>query len=223
MIIGIAGKKGSGKDTLAELFVANGFKRYAFADHLREAASKIFKIDIKYFQDADLKDKPFKKKKLFRGYKNTPIRMDLRCRIDFVNYFKDVYDFNLMNHLEVFHGVEFEAPRDILQFIGTTVCRGLIRDDFHVRYVFKQIAEDHAKNYVISDARFANERAAIEKTNGINILVRRPSTLADSHISENDLGSPEDYFYVVDNSKDIQHMNDQVLNILENISKKNLH
>lgn len=222
MIIGIAGKKGSGKDTLAELFVANGFKRYAFADHLRDAASKIFKIDIKYFQDPDLKDKPFRKKKLFRGYRNTPIRMDLKTRIDFVNYFKNNYDFNLMNHLEVFHGAEFAAPRDILQFIGTTVCRGLIGDDFHIQYVFRQIEEDYAKHYVISDARFANERAEIEKAGGINILVQRPKTKSDSHVSENQLGAPEDYFYVVDNSKDIQYMNDQVIEILEQISKKNL-
>ena len=139
MIIGIAGKKGSGKDTLAELFVANGFKKYAFADHLRDASAAIFQIPIKYFIDNDLKDKPFMKKKFFGGWKKKPITMDLKTRMRFVEYFKEKYDFNMMNHLEVFHGVEFEAPRDILQFVGTTVCRGLIDEDSHVKHVFKQI------------------------------------------------------------------------------------
>ncbi len=43
LIIGITGKKGSGKDTLGQFFINNyNFKRFAFADTLKEVCRLIF-------------------------------------------------------------------------------------------------------------------------------------------------------------------------------------
>lgn len=224
MLIGIAGKKGSGKDTLAELFIANGFSKYAFADHLRTAASVIFDQPLKLFSDPKLKDQPFKRRTWFGKYKTQSIKMDMKTRMAFIKYFRTEYSNDvLMNHLDIFHGIEFERPRDILQFIGTTVCRDLIDPDFHVNIVFKKMDLDNYEHVVISDARFLNERKRIEERGGINILITRPEEKTDDdHLSENDLGYENEYKYIVRNDKDIQHLNNQVLSILEDFSIKNL-
>lgn len=42
MIIGLTGKKRSGKDTAASVFVDNGFIKYRFADPLKDACRSIF-------------------------------------------------------------------------------------------------------------------------------------------------------------------------------------
>lgn len=45
MIVGIGGKKGSGKDTLAEYFINNNnFKRYAFGDPVKEVCRVLFDL-----------------------------------------------------------------------------------------------------------------------------------------------------------------------------------
>lgn len=47
MIIGIVGKKRSGKDTTAVFFVEHGFKKISFAEKLKEICSDLWGIDFK--------------------------------------------------------------------------------------------------------------------------------------------------------------------------------
>lgn len=57
ILIGITGRAGSGKDTVAEhLREAYGFEPMAFADPLKEAASAMFNVPLWYFHDRDLKE-----------------------------------------------------------------------------------------------------------------------------------------------------------------------
>jgi hypothetical protein len=56
-LIGIAGKAGSGKDTVADyLGIDHGFHKIAFADPLRLAAQSMFGVDRRHFIDRDLKE-----------------------------------------------------------------------------------------------------------------------------------------------------------------------
>lgn len=55
-LLGIHGKAGAGKDTLAKgLRLHAGFQRMAFADPLRRAAAEAFGIELEWFVDPDLK------------------------------------------------------------------------------------------------------------------------------------------------------------------------
>ena len=57
MLIGIAGKARSGKDTIARWFVMNqGFIQYAFADPLKRAASEMFGVPLSHFYDDKRKE-----------------------------------------------------------------------------------------------------------------------------------------------------------------------
>ncbi len=48
MIFGITGKKRSGKDTVAKFFIEKGFKRYAFADPIKEMCKIMFLWDERH-------------------------------------------------------------------------------------------------------------------------------------------------------------------------------
>lgn len=55
-LLGIHGKAGAGKDTLAKaLRLQYGWRRMAFADPLREAACAAFGVDMEWFTDPELK------------------------------------------------------------------------------------------------------------------------------------------------------------------------
>lgn len=57
MLIGITGRAGAGKDTVADyLWESNGFIKIAFADALRSAAGHIFGLGLVNFLDRDMKE-----------------------------------------------------------------------------------------------------------------------------------------------------------------------
>ena len=55
-LIGITGKAGSGKDTIAERAWTEGYVRMAFADPLKEAARVTFGLSFMQVHDRDLKE-----------------------------------------------------------------------------------------------------------------------------------------------------------------------
>lgn len=60
-IIGIAGGKGTGKDTVAARMVARyGFQRFAFGDPIKEALAVMFRVDVSVFYNEDTKEMPNK-------------------------------------------------------------------------------------------------------------------------------------------------------------------
>jgi len=56
MILGITGYKRSGKDTVGEFLETRGWKRWAFADKLREVVADVYGITPEHFIDDSLKD-----------------------------------------------------------------------------------------------------------------------------------------------------------------------
>jgi dephospho-CoA kinase len=62
LIIGMAGKMGSGKDTAGNYLINEyQFQRIAFADNLKEMAMKVFNLTYQQCYDQDLKMVNFKK------------------------------------------------------------------------------------------------------------------------------------------------------------------
>lgn len=64
-IIGLYGKKGSGKDTVCQFIqeINSNFVALAFATPIKESLANIHQIDIKYFNDPELKNQPLEKLK----------------------------------------------------------------------------------------------------------------------------------------------------------------
>jgi hypothetical protein len=205
MIVSFAGKARAGKDTCADVLVKKfGFKKMNLADPLKRICSRSFEVPLNYFYDDNLKDKTF----------DTPLRitsenvhkfiMELSEKGFKVDSEKELSFFNLCV------GHDVSSPREMLQFIGTDVCRKIISDDIWLK-IFIDECNSTDGNVVCADARFPNEREAIKKKGGLNVLVTRPGLESgDSHSSENLLGDAEDYDVIVINDRSKQIMESDI-------------
>lgn len=194
MIISFSGKRRSGKDTAASFL--KGFKRYAFADYLKEGCSEAFQLPLNMFHDDKLKDEAFK----------TPITL---CYWQ-LNEIAKVFD---IEPTEEFFNVGFAqqmvSPRHLLQFVGTDLIRKTIKDSFWIDATVERLRKEPC-NAMITDSRFKNERDLLKSLGAILVLVKRGNDTADSHCSENDLGVESDYDFVIDNNGTLEDLRKHV-------------
>lgn len=195
MIVAFSGVKFSGKDTTAEgLIRFHKFKRIGLADKLKDICSEVFDIPRQDMDNPALKEFPFPK----------PVKLSVEHLDSLLRTLqRDGYDFEFDSIFQLlctnFMGKILTSIRDILQVIGTDICRTHIKDDIWLQYV-KQTILTYDGNLVITDARFENERKFLKELGAVLVLVIRPGYENKStHISENQLGNPEDYDVIVRN------------------------
>lgn len=121
--------------------------------------------------------------------------------------------------------------RFLLQYIGTDLFRNQLHPDVWVNSLFSEYKYSHILSiidppitvekiansvvypkWIISDLRFPNELKAVQDRNGICVRINRPETdkLAGDHLSETALDDRQDWDWVFDNSKDLNHLLNQV-------------
>lgn len=194
-IIGIAGNKGSGKDTVANFFVeSEKFCKVSFAAPLKELCSEVFEIEHQYFENEKLKEQELPHFVTIDHHHIAKIERILKSEWGF-----DV-DYVAQNNLIDFVGKEIKTARKLMQTIGTDMLRKHIRDDIFIVLLFAKIKEIGC-NVVISDLRLKNEREALKKAGASLVLIKRDALEnKDKHISENDLGADNEYDAVINNS-----------------------
>ena len=163
MIIGIAGRIGSGKDTVGEIIqelcLSNHgpvFEVKKFAGKLKQIASLLTGIPVEDFEDQE-----FKKSYLGAEW--------------------GTVESNPLNAVPVFEDIAFNhlmSVRELLQKLGTEA----IRDGLHpnawvnalmCEYKRPKMSEYNPSNWIITDVRFPNELAAVNDVNGLTIRVVR--------------------------------------------------
>ena len=159
MIIGICGKKRSGKDTIADILVNTyDFKKYAFGDPIKKVAKIIFNFSEEqlYGESKDLVDE---------RWGISPREFFQKFGTDYGQYY-----FN-----EQFPNILKDKPRNLWVEV------------FHQWYE-NQRNNDRNLKIVISDVRFQHEIDKIKELGGYIIKVERNSiNLKDSHLSENEI------------------------------------
>ncbi len=204
-LIGISGKKRSGKDSICNILVDKfGYKKIAFADNLRNLCCYMFCLHMCNFTDDDKKEKCF----------NVPIIItDARLKIlgqwlsdNHSHLISTSVNFSVLHD---FIGTKLESPRHILQIIGTEIIRNKISASYHADVVFDTILHNPENNYCISDVRFPNERHAVRNHDGTLLLVYSSNDSTKcTHASETNIDGPLSY--------DLQFFNDKSgLNKLE--------
>lgn len=194
MIFSISGKKLAGKDTAASFL--KGFKRYAFADYLKEGCSEAFQLPLGMFHDQKLKEEPF----------DTPITL---CYWQ-LNEIAKAFDIDPTEEFfQVGFAQQMTSPRHLLQFVGTDLIRKTIKDSFWIDATVEKLRKEPC-NVFLSDARFDNERKLLKSLGGILVLVKRGNSSQDGHVSENDLGNDEDYDYVIENNGTLEELKEKV-------------
>jgi len=210
-IIGLAGRARSGKDTVADYFVAQGYKRLSFADRLKDVVASTFNHDIKeYYSD-----------KKENRYSNPLIltAANLTKFIDNVSHHfpVDTTHGGSLDKILALSGREIMSHRQLLQVMGTDIGRKLIDPE-----IWTTIYINEAKKFgkvITPDARFHNERRLIESLGGRNIFIHRPGTSIEesAHISENELGEVHEYDHVICNEGTLDQLKEKVeLIIMEN-------
>jgi hypothetical protein len=161
MLIGLCGAAGAGKDSVANVLVDKfGFKRYAFADAVRDAALAIDPfVDTITWEHMN----PEKSGK-------QPVR--LASVVDRLGW--DIAK------------REIPEVRRLLQVIGTEVGRQILGVDCWVNIVARKWYLDGYPDAVITDCRFQNEEEWID-LNGTIVRINRqnnPLSIGKSHASE---------------------------------------
>lgn len=181
MIIGISGRMGSGKDTVAKMIQEIDakyrveetsiweIKKYASA--LKKIASILTGVPETMFEVPE-----FKEKNMPENWRNT-------------NGYLMTY-------------------REFLQRLGTEAVRNNIHHNAWVNALMSSCT--YKDNWIITDVRFHNEMDAIKKKNGIIIRVTRSDQDHKSyHISENALDS-ETFDFVIENEGGLTELRNKV-------------
>ncbi len=168
-IYAICGKKGHGKDTLANAIISHNetYQIVSHAKELKNMCSSIFNIEENYFFDSSLKEKQF----------DTPINID-----DYIDEMNKITGLDLDKA-----GLKANSPRELLQYVGTEYVRNK-DEDYWAKILWKSI--EYKEKILIPDLRFKNEvKFAIENHASIVKIIRLDfdNENTDDHLSENDI------------------------------------
>lgn len=170
MLVGIAGKKGAGKDTLAKDLVAHchwvnpyivGGKVFHFADTLKEVTVRLFGVPSE----------------LVYGTQEDKERF---CHL----FWEDMPTYEMMGDKRPYGNMKV---REVLQYFGTDILRKMYAK-VHINATLNAIAQyeegqDGQVLSVVADLRFPNECESIEEEGGWVMGLTRGID-GDSHSSE---------------------------------------
>lgn len=212
-VIGIAGVKNSGKDTVASMinyiFAAGVskakyqdwlFKRHIsdaglkdriihFADPLKDILSILYNIPRKYFDDRKYKDELwycFNTNNFIENANQRPGNEVVIVHIDTLK------SFSLNTYLKVNSDkLVCIKLRSLLQYFGTEVCRNKLDDNIWVKCAIGKIVDkaESRRLCIVPDVRFANEADALRISNdslygGVIEVRRNDAGDTDNHDSE---------------------------------------
>ena len=220
MIIGISGKKQSGKDTIGKiiniLVSSPQLNNEGVATFLRKDIGQSHFV-VKKFADKlkdmvcmligctreQLEDETFKNTELgeewwyFKGRNGSLIPYSEDSKRNEEDLIKP-------------------TPRFLLQFIGTDLLRNQLHPEIWVNSLFTDYQPNNLiyPSWCITDMRFLNEMEAVKKRKGITIRVNRNlGESKDQHESETELDNAE-FDYVINNDGTIEELIEKVREIL---------
>jgi len=155
MIIGLNGKKESGKDTVADYLAAkHGFDKIGFADEMYRGICALFGIDLE----------------TAHAWKNSEFGIKVEIS-------------GLVHDVKLEYG-EY-TWREFLQRFGTDMARHIWGEDFWVDRLEKAYLTDGDTDMlVIKDVRYDNEAEMIRDHGGTVWEILRPGYNGDGHESE---------------------------------------
>jgi hypothetical protein len=214
LILGITGKAGSGKDTVASLLQLFEISKGKKAEVLAAATYHTFEQRCQV-----LKTNRFKESSLYRDSFALPLKeitsIILNCSI---NKLEDREFKNSQIPVELIPDkVHDDLPftvRNLMQYLGTELFREHYSTNLWVNMLLNRV-KNSKNDVIVTDVRFKNEAAAIHKNNGIVISVVRPwhNNDVDTHPSELMQGITP--YVTIVNDEDIQTLVDKVEKLYE--------
>lgn len=186
-IIGIAGKKNSGKDTVASMInyiFAKGITAATyrdwllckesydatykhriihFADALKDCLSIIYHIPRQYFDDREYKDNMYYN--LRTGEFIHKDKIPQREYYYFVINNDDIKHSSIREQIETYNELfPLITLRTLMQYFGTNLCRECLQSDIWIKATMAKASDICLANRlcIIPDVRFTNEATAIQ-------------------------------------------------------------
>lgn len=182
-IIGIIGKKNSGKDTIGNYLCEKfDYNRYAFGDPVKEVCKILFSLSDEQLINRESKEK------IDDRWGISPRQMFQRIGTDFAQF-------------QIFK--LFPELKSKLKYRELWV-------DIFEKWQAKELNKN--KKIVITDVRFKHEAEKIKKMGGIILKINRDGCSNDNHLSENELNSiPADFIdYTIDNNYTLNDLYSQI-------------
>ena len=186
-IIGLAGRKESGKTELALICNEYGYKTISFATPLKTLIANLLGITIKQVNE-------------LKNANNTYVlqNMDLMFLSKETNIPLEIVK-------EKCGEKSFKNTRELMQYIGTDLIREY-NPDWHVDKTKETILLNKEQKYVIDDVRFPNERKMIEELGGTCWFIIRPKLdNVSNHLSETALKWQE-FENIIVNDKSLEYL-----------------
>ena len=179
VIIGLVGKAGAGKDSVADVLVEElDFVKAGFADPLRRMCCAWFDWDFGQITRLEYKEAPSKHDPLWLLHVDPD-------QIALEEFGSKTYGFSILTGLR--HIEPGWTRRRILQHVGTEVFRA-IDADFWVKKAINELRNVGAlARVVFTDLRFENEAAAIRNEKGAVWFIEKiggEGTKSAAHSSE---------------------------------------
>lgn len=243
-IIGIAGHKECGKDTVADMLdyffkYGSNHAQYGqwlnlynhrkqlidmtkytnvihYSDNLKKILSTLYGIPLICFYDRDYKDNKYYSLKDDRFYDDTnlPNECNIVTKEMLDKYDLAYYYMTLLNPVITL--------RLLMQYFGTNICREHMQSNIWITSTIAKalnIAKDHT-HCIIADVRFDNELEAIKRIEDNHICkhtiyVQRPISNNDTHYSENALKLSTDF--VIDNNESLEGLFNKTKDVYEQL------
>jgi hypothetical protein len=214
-ILGLCGPAQAGKDTVADyLIFKHGWSgKISFARNLKDMCMQVFSLSEEDVNTQEGKKRIFDTPKVFT-------RHQLGAIMFWMSRTHSSYQVSPTDHniVKGFIGRELSSPREVLQFVGTDVCRTLITT-YHVDVVREAAEKDGS--WIITDVRFPNEAELIsEGLEGHVVKLSRnledDGSVNRSHGSEVAMSQWKGYFDTLDNTTDgLDYLFNEVDDFLE--------
>lgn len=161
-VIALSGWKGSGKDTVASILIgSHGYKRYAFADVLKDMVADEFNIPRNYCDDVSVKESPLSQYEVNPqdAFSRMIASSGLLREFAYADGSKPAASASLEGAME--KGKLYWTPRALCILKGS-VARS-VNSNYWVGRVIRKIYEDGSLRAVISDLRYKSEIKALRE------------------------------------------------------------
>jgi len=216
-IIGVSGKKQSGKNTLCEnleqwikVKYGEDCKTYSFADALKEkVCMEVMGLTREQCYGSD------EQKNTLTIYKWENLPYEIR-EINYIGY-EQLPNWTKMHKI---FPKGFMTAREVMQIVGTDIFRKYFDDSIWVNATFRSIKKDRYRFALISDVRFPSEVNGVIKEKGIILRLLRDVCETDGHASETalddyDWDSNEDLYLIDNRGISIEEQNREVCKLME--------